>query len=350
MVGLAVHGAGVWALVAGALVKHFTQNLIVFWLAKWRPGFRVGGKRFKQVLRFSVVTLGHKMCWVIYHHADNLILGKVSGESVLGFYKMAKDLALIPVERVSTAVNQLVNPLLAALQDDQEKMRSNLLRAIRFVAYISFPICIGIVLVAKDLVFVALGEKWLSTVPLIQILTMYALFQTIATLLPPVLSARFRPHVLLLNGLVLVVAMPLAFYFGATFYGNGLGTAIAWVTVYPAIMFGVAFDVFRELQITIRKFFHYLWGPLSATFFLACAVYLTQQAVTIPGPLFLENSLFRFLLSVVVGSLSYLGVVLIYPPEERLDILKVLGCVCGTQVMIKIAQFLEKRITVKTSP
>ena len=130
---------------------------------------------------------------------------------------MAKDLALLPVRRVSAVVNQVANPLMAALQDDREYMQMNLLRGMRFVGYISFPLCTGMILEAEDLVFVALGEKWLPCIPLIQLLSLYAFIKSIDTLLPPVLSARFRPEFLLRIGLVLLFVMRQLFISGPFF-------------------------------------------------------------------------------------------------------------------------------------
>ncbi|WP_454062740.1 oligosaccharide flippase family protein [Candidatus Nitrospira salsa] len=48
---------------------------------------------------------------------------------------------------------------MAAFQDDRAYMQMNLLRGMRFAAYISFPLCTGMMIVDEDLVFVALGEK-----------------------------------------------------------------------------------------------------------------------------------------------------------------------------------------------
>src|SRR5438132_5838056 len=113
MLGMAWAGAGVWALVAGALVQPLAQDVVIIRFASWWPGLRIGGRRFRGVVSYSMHTLGARMCWVAYQQADSFVLGKVFGGTVLGFYSMAKQIATLPVEKVSGVVNLIASPMMA---------------------------------------------------------------------------------------------------------------------------------------------------------------------------------------------------------------------------------------------
>jgi O-antigen/teichoic acid export membrane protein len=54
MLGCALSGLGVWALVAGSLVQPGARSIATFAFAPWRPGLRIGGERAKEVLDFSI--------------------------------------------------------------------------------------------------------------------------------------------------------------------------------------------------------------------------------------------------------------------------------------------------------
>jgi len=47
--GMAWAGAGVWALVAGALVHPLVQDVLIFWFVRWWPGLWIGGRRLSHV-------------------------------------------------------------------------------------------------------------------------------------------------------------------------------------------------------------------------------------------------------------------------------------------------------------
>lgn len=61
------------------------------------PVLRICGKQVMHVCKLCLATLEQKSCWVIYSQTDSVVLGKFFGEFVLGFYGMAKDLALLHV-------------------------------------------------------------------------------------------------------------------------------------------------------------------------------------------------------------------------------------------------------------
>jgi len=96
---LAWSGAGVWALVAGTLVMPLVQNIVSFWFVGWRPGLRIGAGASREILRYSLRSSEARVGWAVYQQIDAVVLGKISGQTVLGIYSMAKVLATLPVTR-----------------------------------------------------------------------------------------------------------------------------------------------------------------------------------------------------------------------------------------------------------
>jgi len=275
VVGLAWAGAGVWALVAAAIVGPLTQSVVTFWFMHWWPGMQIGGAHFREVLSYSAATVGSKVCWMLREQADALVLGKVSGDVLLGFYSMAKQLATLPVSKVSAMVNQLASPVMAELQTNQEALRESFLRGTRLVASATFPLSLGLMLVAEDLVRVALTDKWLSAVPVFRVLCLYAAIRSVDVLLPPILMARYRANFLFIYTLALLGVMPLAFWIGAVQWG-AMGVAIACVMVYPIIMLWMAREAFREVGLSWKTFWLHIWEPTVATLCMVVAMLLAQ--------------------------------------------------------------------------
>src|SRR5690242_10517288 len=85
-IGCALAGLGVWTLVIAALVGPTLRSAATFVFAPWLPGFRIGGERAREVVRFSLATLSIKLMWSLRENANSLVLGKTAGEATLGFY------------------------------------------------------------------------------------------------------------------------------------------------------------------------------------------------------------------------------------------------------------------------
>ena len=279
-VGLAWAGAGVWALVAGALSLPLVQTLVTFCFAHWRPGLVVTGPRIREILRYSAASLGARVSWAVFQQTDALVLGKVAGESVLGLYSMAMRLATLPVSKVSVVANQLAMPIMAELQADRDAMRASFLRGLRLVACLTVPLCVGVALVAGDLVPVVLTEKWLPAVPVLQVLCVFALIRSVDTLFPPVLFARYRVAYLFWWTMALLLVMPLAFWVGATWSG-ALGASLAWVVVYPLAMAPMARQALRELELSFKGLWAEVRAVLDAALLMALAVIAVHWAL--PG-------------------------------------------------------------------
>ena len=323
VLGIAWAGGGVWALVAGTLVTPAVQNVVIFRFAKWLPGMRIGGKRFRELMRFSLAMLVSRVSWATYQQADTFVLGKLSGDVTLGFYSMARELAALPVSRISAVVNQLASPVMAELQTSREALRTSLLRALRLVMTASLPLCTGLMLVAEDFVRVVLTDKWVPSVPILRILCVYSMVSSVAVLLVPPLMARYRTKIVLRYLLLQLLVMPIAFLAGAA-WSAAVGVALAWVVIYP---FGVAWlvrEVVRELDIPWTAFLIQFRPAVVATAIMAAVVLLFQVEWS---SLVAGQIAARLTVSVLVGGIGYSAALWFLGGPVRSEIIEVAGWV-----------------------
>ncbi len=277
------------------------QTVVTFCFAHWRRGLKVTGPRIREILRYSVATLGARVSWAVFQQTDALVLGKVAGESVLGLYSMAMRLATLPVSKVSVVANQLAMPIMAELQADRDAMRASFLRGLRLVACLTVPLCVGVALVAGDLIPVVLTEKWLPAVPVLQVLCLYALIRSVDTLFPPVLFACYRVDYLFWWTMALLLFMPLAFWAGASWSG-ALGASLAWVVAYPLAMVPMARQALRELELSFKGVWDQVRAVVDAALLMALAVIAVHWAI--PGA-DAPARLVRLVLTSGAGALVY---------------------------------------------
>ena len=323
VLGMAWAGGGVWALVAGTLVAPAVQNVVIFRFAKWFPGIRIGGKRFRELMRYSLATLVSRVSWATYQQADIFVLGKVSGDVTLGFYSMAKELAALPVTRISTVVNQLASPVMAELQVNREALRAALLRALRLTMAVSLPLCAGLILEAEDFVRVLLTEKWTPSVPILRILCLYSMLSSVAALFVPLLMARYRIKFVFRYTLLQLLVMPIAFLAGAAWLG-AVGVALAWAVIYPLGFAWLVREVVRELDIPWTVFLLQFRPAVVATAIMAAVVLLFQVEWS---SLVAGQIAARLTVSVLVGAIGYSTALWFLGGPVRSEVIEVAGWV-----------------------
>ena len=322
--GCALAGLGVWALVAGALVGPAVRTIATFVFLPWRPGFSLGGERVKEVFHFSIATLGTNILWVLREQADVFVIGKLTGENTVGLYAMAKQLALMPTDKISSVVNMLSAPIMAELQNQPNLMRVALFRALRFAAIFSLPACVGAVFVAPDLVAVMLGEQWMPIVPLLRALMLYSGMRAMDVLLPSVLLARRRERFLLWYCLLLVIVVPLAAGLGAMLDGP-IGAVLCWVPVYGITMTVMAKTALEEVGSGFAEVFSELRPILIATASMTLVLALTYGAVGVVG----VTPLIHLLLIVPLGATVFGSVLLATRSTVATELLELFGWLTG---------------------
>ncbi len=175
-IGLAYAGLGCWSLVWANLANSFVQRLVSIIMVKWRPKWEFSFARLKALFSYSwKLTVG----WLIGTlHQDLyvLVVGKRFSSATLGYYNRAGSFPQIISKTVTEVVDGVMFPAMSQIQDDREKLRGITKTLLSMNAYILFPVFLGLSAVAKNLVTIILTEKWLPSVPMMQIVCVtYAL-------------------------------------------------------------------------------------------------------------------------------------------------------------------------------
>ncbi len=351
MVGLAIQGAGVWALVAGSLLRPLVQSTLVFWYQPWIPGIQFQTDRFKDIFAFSFHSLGSNFLWVTFAQIDIFLLGRMANESLLGFYSMAKDLALLPVSKIGVVVNQISRPLLALFQKDVDKMQSSFLHGLRLVNLMILPVCVGLALVGEQVVTIGLGEKWLPCVPIMQVLCFYGVIRSFNLFLPHVLSARYRAQFLFHYSLMRLVVMFVALLVGTKLISEilgvsaGLSMGISWVCFYPIVSGVIVRRTMFELNLSLWELFRELVPAIRATLCMVGVGLLCNLGLNYFGPWQESDWQFSFIwlvAEVMICGLVYLGTLIVGSPNGVNDLVRILQLVGGEKKTKMVTPYLTK--------
>jgi len=270
MVGFALAGFRYWTLVLGGVLGALISTGAMLKL-RHAPLAWPRIESLKRTMTLSSDVLISRLCWYAYSNADFLVAGRILGKTALGFYNCAWTLANLPVEKVTTLVGQVTPAIFSAVQTQHSAIRRYVLGITEGISLMIFPVSLGLVLVAKDFVFVVLGSKWEgATVPL-QLLAAYAGFRSITPLLAQVLLAIKDSKFVMWNSVTSAIVMPISFYFAGSRWGT-IGLGVVWIMVYPLIASMFFWRVFRKIELPLRAYMGALWPALSGTILMAAVV------------------------------------------------------------------------------
>jgi teichuronic acid exporter len=176
---MAYHGCGVWSLVAKEVVYSFLATVQLWWNAKWVPSFNFDKEKFKYHFNFGYKLSLNVIINTIFVNLYNIIIGRYFSASQLGYYTRAKSLEQLPSGFFFNAFNRVFYPLLAQVNDNEEKLKNIYSSLMQIVVFVATPILIYLGIVAEPFFRFILTDKWLPAVPYFQLLVVSGIFYPI---------------------------------------------------------------------------------------------------------------------------------------------------------------------------
>lgn len=303
---LAFAGFGVWSLVWQQILSSFVRVLFLWAFSNWRPHLLFRWQRVKELLNFGLNLTGFNFVNYFNRNLDNLLIGKFLGSVPLGFYNLAYRLLLFPLGNISSVLGRVMFPALSAIQADKAKVRQAYLRAIRYIAAVTFPMMLGLSVVAPQFVRVIFGPQWGRSVFLVQILALASLPQSIGTTVGWIYNSQGRTDIEFRWGIFSVVIVALSFIIGLRWNVEGVAVAYAIATLlltYPS--FAIPFKL---IDLKVSHLFRQLSPILEAVLGMGGIVFALR--------LFLEDTLkisdlITLASTVAVGTVTYAGLLFI---------------------------------------
>jgi O-antigen/teichoic acid export membrane protein len=232
---LAFAGLGAWALVVQALTAEGVSLVLVWRFSSWRPRLTYSTESFRRLGGFAGKTSGARVLGYVNLNADNFLIARFLGATPLGVYSVAYNVMFAPLARLATPIQQVLFPAFAQIAADRSRAGVAWLRGIRIVAAITVPAFVGLAVVAPDFVPVVLGHRWHKAVPVLQLLCVAGLAQSLQTLNHSMLQALDKAGALLafmiFSATVTVSAFAIGLHWGVV--GVAAGFAVARTTVLP---------------------------------------------------------------------------------------------------------------------
>jgi O-antigen/teichoic acid export membrane protein len=176
---LAHHGYGVWSLIQLILTQSLLMVLFIWLVRNWWPSLVFNLAGIKEFLSFGFNLTGNGILNYTARNFDNLLIGKVLGESALGIYSKAYSFLMLPLSNITNVFNQVLFPSFSTIQKDHKQISSMYLKAVAVIAMITFPLMMLVFITSENLVHLLFGKDWLEMIPLIKIFCFLGMLQSI---------------------------------------------------------------------------------------------------------------------------------------------------------------------------
>ena len=224
-VTLAWMGFGVISLVAEILVSTALESLLLWRASNWRPRFELRVAALRELIGFSAYRPATRALNYWAQRIDQLLVGKFVGSSALGLYARAFNVTRFPVMSVARVIMDVMFPSLAWIQEDAARVRSIYLRTTGVVALASVPIGMGLFVAAEPFVVAVLGPQWKGAIPILRILSIAGLFESLTVFSTSLYLARGRADLVLRLTVVQRLLMIGAIVFALRWGVLGVATA-----------------------------------------------------------------------------------------------------------------------------
>jgi len=259
-IGLALAGAGIWALVAQQLVNGAIGLVVVWLVCPWRPSRKPAPGALRQLWAFSAHSANAGIGTLLSNRADIIVAGLFFGPAATGIYRLAARLPDVLVEATVRSLQQVALPSLSRLQSDREAFAAHLARLQHFGAALGLP-ALGVLAATATPLVAVLGPQWSGTQTPMRLLCLYAAANVYRVLLGPALQAIGRPARLAavtwaggLLGVATLVALGVAFT-GAAPVRQASMIALGGIAVqFTVSVFTVWLTVRRTVGAPLRGF------------------------------------------------------------------------------------------------
>lgn len=172
---LALKGFGFWSLVWQTISATIISVILLWTITNWRPSCLFSWISLKKMFRFGGYIFLSGIFEVVYSNFQSFVIGKFFSLRDLGFYSQAKKIERVPIEGTSSVLGQVLFPVYSFISHDYDRMKKMVRNNFNAITFITFPLMTFLIVLANPLFYIVLGEKWMSSVPMFQILCIFGM-------------------------------------------------------------------------------------------------------------------------------------------------------------------------------
>jgi O-antigen/teichoic acid export membrane protein len=233
---LALSGFAYWGLAIQAILMTVISVSLRWYYTPWKPSLSINFMPIKEMFGFSSKLFLTNVFAQVNNNIFSVLIGKYYGKEQAGYYSQGYKWMLLGHTVISGMITSVAQPIFVEANGDRNRQLQIFRKMIRFGAFVSFPVLFGLAFVAREFILITVGEKWLESVPFLQLFCLYAGLTYIGSLYYQLLVSHGKSNTILwyfiLYSLLTLVVSLIMIQYGI------LPTVVAYVAIYVISLIG----------------------------------------------------------------------------------------------------------------
>ena len=236
-VTMAANGFAFWGIATQTIVFVSVTTILNFYFAHWHPSLSFSLQPIREMIGFSSKLIITNVFTIINQNLFANLLGKFYSVTEVGNFSQANKWNQMGSTFVTNMLNGVAQPVFTKVDEDRERQLHVFRKLLRFTAFICFPAMFGLSLISRELIVIAITEKWLASAHILSVLCIWGAFVPINTLFSNLIISRGRSNIYMWSTislcLLLLVAVVTAYPFGFEWMLRVfVGINVAWLLVW----------------------------------------------------------------------------------------------------------------------
>lgn len=156
----------VWGLITSAIFE-----VLLSWIfISPRPKFTLNPASCGLILSRGKWVTGFGLLDYLFTQTDNIVVGKLLGETSLGVYQYAYKISTTPVSEIVDVFYRATFPIFSQMNNGGKNLRKAVIKTVITVNLMTIGLGLTIWLFARPIILILFGSNWLEAVPILQIL------------------------------------------------------------------------------------------------------------------------------------------------------------------------------------
>lgn len=301
----------VYAVIYGMVAKAVATFVLSFGYARYFPKFEFDFQVVKNTFNYVKYVTGELGVMFVLERTDQTVIPRFLGTAAMGFYTTAFNFIEYPLMMSRMTFHKVLFSGYSKLNEKRERLKEVFLEVSQHISTFFIPMFVGLGAVADPFIRFVIGTKWLPCIPLVQIISFYALVKIIGITFPQVMKAVGKPEYLFYYNLVRAIIMIPALIFAAQYSINMVAltmVSILWI-FKPAQIWMLR----RTIGITVREYMKTCYVQLIAAAAMCMSIFIVQKSLPTLG----DGKM--LLLLIGVGVVTYAGVMLLIDFKKSME-------------------------------
>ena len=296
-IAMAIKGMGVWALIGQYLTNTVIDTMMLWATVKWMPKNMFSIKAAIPLIKYSWKVMMTDLLGTLCNNLGDFIIGAKYSSANLAYYTKGKQLPQLFRTNIYTTLISVLFPGIAAVNDNMVTVKKITRKSVRIMAYIVFPISLGLMAAGKTIVEVLFTEKWLPMLPYVYVMCVETIISVPATIALQSIKAVGRSDLMLKSEIIKKI-----FFIISTVVAMNYGVFAIALTVPANTLLDLTINTIINKKIINYSVFEELSDCFTAlTLSLIMAVILVFIGK-------LEFNIYvKVVIQILVGVLSYAG-------------------------------------------